>query len=32
MTTDYNFLSDKEPSDGQLHFLMKAVLEDVKVR
>lgn len=32
MTTDYNFLSDKEPSDEQLHLLMKAVLEDVKVR
>jgi hypothetical protein len=25
-------LSDKEPSDEQLHLLMKSVLEDVKVR
>ena len=32
MTTNYNFLSDKEPSDEQLHLLMKAVLEEVKIR
>lgn len=32
MTTNYNFLSDKEPSDEQLHQLMKAVLHDVKAR
>ena len=32
MTTNYNFLSDKEPSDEQLHLLMKAVLDEVKIR
>ncbi len=32
MTTNYNFLSGKEPSDEQLHELMKAVLHDVKIR
>lgn len=29
MSTKYNFLSLKEPSDEQLNLLMKAVLKDV---
>jgi hypothetical protein len=32
MATTYNLLSDKEPSDEQLNQLMKAVLNDVKIR
>lgn len=32
MSTKYNFLSDKEPSDEQLTLLMKDVLKDVKTR
>lgn len=32
MSSNYTFLSDKEPSDEQLNLLMKAVLNDVKIR
>lgn len=32
MESNYNFLSDKEPSDEQLQKLMQDVLVDVKKR
>lgn len=32
MQSDYRFLSDKEPSDDQLQFLMKEVAIDVKMK
>ena len=32
MKSNYNFLSDKEPTDKQLHKLMQDVLVDVKKR
>ena len=32
MKTDYSFMGNTEPSDEQLHLLMKEVVSDVKKR